>query len=95
MNKKHTSFFSLRALLIVGSFLVTVASCLQDHPIPNPMTLRAVQGPPFATGLRSPIGLADDPKGNLWVTEAGSGTVNNGQVTVITPAGVKLSLIHI
>ncbi|MCY7359068.1 MAG: hypothetical protein LH609_16735 [Rudanella sp.] len=65
MNKKHTSFFSLRALLIVGSFLVTVAGCLQDHPIPNPMRLSAAQGPPFATGLRAPIGLADDSKGNL------------------------------
>ncbi len=93
MNKKHATLPSFRALLIVGSFLVTVAGCLQDHPIPNPLTLSASQGPPFATGLRAPIGLADDPKGNLWVTEAGSGTVNNGQVTVITPAGVKYPVI--
>jgi len=77
----------------MSGFIFAVASCLQDHPIPNPMTLSAAQGPPFATGLRAPIGLAEDPAGNIWVTEAGSGTVNNGQVTVITPAGVKYPVI--
>ncbi|GAB3957670.1 hypothetical protein GCM10028805_50810 [Spirosoma harenae] len=60
---------------------------VQDHRIPTPTSFSAAQGPPFATGLRSPIGLTDDPKGNVWVTEAGSGTVNNGQVSVITPTG--------
>lgn len=77
------------ACLFVGGALV---SC-QDHAIQNPMTLTAAPGPPFATGLRAPIGLAEDPRGNLWVSEAGSGTVNNGQVTVITPAGVKYPVI--
>ncbi|GAB4024103.1 ScyD/ScyE family protein [Spirosoma gilvum] len=79
-------------LLIVSSILAVVISC-QDHRIPSPSGLTAVQGPPFATGLKSPIGLTDDPKGNLWVTEAGSGTVNNGQVTVITPAGAMYPAI--
>ncbi|MFD1144488.1 ScyD/ScyE family protein [Larkinella insperata] len=88
-----TSSFSLRWLLtlvIVGSCLFTVTSCqqlLQDHQFPNPMTLTAAPGPPVAAGLLSPIGLAEDDKGNLWVTQAGSGTVNNGQVSVITPTG--------
>lgn len=77
----------------MSGFLFAVASCLQDHPIPNPMTLSAVQGPPFATGLKAPIGLTEDPAGNIWVTEAGSGTVNNGQVTVITPSGAKYPVI--
>lgn len=80
------------ALLIVGGSLAGILSC-QDHAIQNPMTLTASPGPPFATGLKAPLGLAEDPRGNLWVTEAGSGTVNNGQVSVITPAGVKYPVI--
>ena len=79
-------------LLLVGSCFVWLVSC-QDHRIANPMTLKAVAGPPAAVGLRSPIGLTDDPKGNVWITEAGSGTVNNGQVTVMTPAGAKYPVI--
>ncbi|GAB3281102.1 hypothetical protein GCM10027347_56520 [Larkinella harenae] len=37
--------------------------------------------------------MAEDPKGNVWVTEAGSGTVNNGQVTVVTPSGSVFPVI--
>ena len=80
-------------LLLVGSCLLVITSC-QDHAIQNPMTLTAAPGPPFATGLKAPIGLAEDPAGNLWVTEAGSGTLNNGQVTVITPGGFKIPGYH-
>lgn len=83
---------SLLTLLLVGSCLIGFISC-QDHAIQNPMTLAPTPGPPFATGLKAPIGLAEDPAGNIWVTEAGSGTINNGQVTVITPAGVKYPVI--
>lgn len=90
MATKRSTLRSLLVLLLVSTCLLTVSSCLraiQDHQFPNPMTLAAVQGPPVANDLMAPIGLAEDPKGNLWVTEAGSGTVNNGQVSVITPAG--------
>src|SRR4028119_1398105 len=80
--------------LIVSSFLFSLTGCtIQDHPLPNPVTLTAAQGPPFATGLRFPIGLAEDNTGNLWVTEAGSGTANNGQVSLITPAGMRFPVI--
>ncbi|MBD2704477.1 ScyD/ScyE family protein [Spirosoma sp. BT702] len=92
MFKKRSTLYSLLPMLLIGSCLLVVVSCL-DHRIPNPLTLAPVAGPPFASGLRSPIGLTDDPRGNVWVTEAGSGTINNGQVTVITPAGVKYPAI--
>ncbi|MGA0555542.1 ScyD/ScyE family protein [Larkinella sp. VNQ87] len=90
MTNKPTPFRSLLAWLLVSSCLFTVTSCLvkvQDHQFPSPKTLAAVQGPPVAAGLLYPIGITEDPKGHLWVTEAGSGTVNNGQVSVITPTG--------
>ncbi|GAB3695161.1 hypothetical protein GCM10027592_16900 [Spirosoma flavus] len=89
---KRSTLYSLLPMLLIGSCLLIVVSCL-DHRIPSPLTLTPAPGPPFATGLRSPIGLTDDPKGNVWVTEAGSGTVNDGQVTVITPAGAKYPVI--
>ncbi|MGV3557887.1 ScyD/ScyE family protein [Larkinella arboricola] len=85
----------LLTLVIVGSCLFTVTSCqklLQDHDFPNPMTLTLAPGPPVAAGLMAPIGLAEDSKGYLWVTEAGSGTVNNGQVSVITPTGTYTAI---
>jgi hypothetical protein len=83
----------LTGFVLVGS-LWGVLSCTPfDHPVPNPMTLTAVPGPPFATGLKAPIGLADDAQGNLWVTEAGTGKASDGQVTLITPAGVKYPVI--
>ena len=87
------STYSFLTLLIVSACVFIVNSCVQDHRFPNPLTLTAAQGPPYAAGLLAPIGLADDNKGNLWVTEAGSGTVNNGQVSVITPSGQRFPAI--
>ncbi len=86
-------FRSWLTMLIVSSFIFSVTGCLQDHKFLNPVTFTAAPGPPFATGLQFPIGLVEDNKGNLLVTEAGSGTVNNGQVTLITPSGTKFPVI--
>ena len=78
----------------LGILLVGVYGCvLQDHRIPNPVTLAAVPGPPVASGLKAPIGISDDSKGNIWVTEAGSGTVNDGRVAVVTPSGAVYPVI--
>jgi hypothetical protein len=87
-----TKHFYFRTLVVLGCFLFAVTSCMQDHKIANPVAF-APAGGPFATDLKFPIGLADDPKGNVWVTEAGSGLGNDGQVTLITPAGKKYPVI--
>jgi hypothetical protein len=90
MNIKTTSLSSFLTLLLVGSLFFGVTSCMfqvQDHRFAAPTGLTQVGGAPLAAGLRSPIGIAEDPQGNVWVTEAGSGTVNNGQVSVVTPSG--------
>jgi hypothetical protein len=90
MNFKATSLSSFLTLLLVGSLFFGVTSCLfqvQDHRFAAPTGLTQAAGPPVAAGLRAPVGLTEDPQGNVWVTEAGSGTVNNGQVSVITPSG--------
>ncbi|GAB3263167.1 hypothetical protein GCM10027347_29530 [Larkinella harenae] len=91
MTFKRFTFRSLLALLIVSTSAFVVTSCLQqiqDHRFPNPAAFEAAQAP-VAAGLLSPIGLAEDAKGRLWVTEAGSGTASpaSGQVSVITPTG--------
>jgi hypothetical protein len=92
MTFTRSSISSWLLLLSSSLSLFWVVSC-QDHRVPNPVTLTAAPGPPLAAGLRAPIGLTDDPKGNVWITEAGSGTVNNGQVSVITPAGQTFAAI--
>ena len=41
----------------------------------------------FASGLTAPLGIESDTKGQLWITEAGTGSTNDGQLTLITPQG--------
>src|SRR3954452_20771389 len=41
----------------------------------------------FVTGLTAPLGVETDEKGQLWVTEAGTGTSNDGQLTLVTTDG--------
>lgn len=41
----------------------------------------------FATGLIAPLGLETDTKGQLWITEAGTGLTNDGQLSLITSDG--------
>lgn len=41
----------------------------------------------FASGLVAPLGVETDAKGQVWVTQAGSGTANDGQLSVITLQG--------
>jgi len=41
----------------------------------------------YASGLTAPLGIEADAKGQLWVTEAGTGTSNDGQLSLITAEG--------
>ncbi|GAB4018668.1 hypothetical protein GCM10028773_19090 [Spirosoma koreense] len=59
---------------------------LVDHPDGPRVT-------PVASGLVAPLGLEADAKGQLWVTEAGSGTANDGQLTLITTDGTKYPVV--
>jgi hypothetical protein len=47
----------------------------------------------LASGLVSPLGLAVDAKGNVWVTEVGTGK-NDGKVLMITENGTKYTVIE-
>ena len=41
----------------------------------------------FATNLTAPLGIEADAKGSLWVTEAGTGLANDGQLSLVTLQG--------
>ncbi|QKZ15575.1 ScyD/ScyE family protein [Spirosoma sp. KUDC1026] len=59
--------------------LLFLAGCLDHRELTSPSQLRVED---YATGLAGPLGMAMDPKGQLWVTE-----VATGRVSVVTPDG--------
>lgn len=67
-------------LLLVTLFTLAGCQALLDHRDPPQNTL-------FASGLVAPLGVETDAKGQVWVTQAGSGTANDGQLSMITPQG--------
>ncbi len=78
-----------KAFLSLAVLVFCSQSCITDHaqPISEPTTFKA---DPFVSNLKAPLGLALDDKGNIWVTEAGTGTdKDDGGVAMITPSGQK------
>ena len=76
-------------LLIVLVVAVWTQSCFKDHAIPT-QEPTSFKSDPFVNNLKAPIGLALDDKGNIWVSEAGTGNNNDdGSVAMITPSGQK------
>jgi sugar lactone lactonase YvrE len=67
-------------LLLVILLMTAGCQALLDHRDPPQTTA-------FASGLIAPLGVETDAKGQLWVTQAGSGTANDGQLSMITPQG--------
>lgn len=61
--------------------LIGTTGC-EDHRDPPQSQIS-----PFASGLVAPLGVETDAKGQVWVTQAGSGTANDGQLSMITPQG--------
>lgn len=82
MKKRFLSFLAFTLMTATAVFV----SCT-DHvePIPDP-TQFAISD--FASGLRFPIGMAVDEKGQIWVSEAGTGK-NDGALVLIGPGGTK------
>ncbi|MEO6287643.1 MAG: ScyD/ScyE family protein [Dyadobacter sp.] len=89
MKKHYLQSISAYLLLLFGVFACTDHEIPQE-PIPEP-TQFAVSN--FASGLRAPIGMAIDEKGQLWITEAGTGN-NDGAIVMITPGGVKTTVVR-
>jgi len=79
-------FFFLPVLVL----FLSVQSCT-DHvePIPEPESFKSVL---FKGELKSPIGIALDDHGNIWVSEAGTGK-SDGSISMITPSGDKTTFV--
>lgn len=67
------------SLLLVT--LIVMEGCQDHREQPQPQITS------FASGLVAPLGVETDAKGQVWVTQAGSGTANDGQLSMITPQG--------
>jgi len=76
-----------RKLQTVSSLLLLFffISCEEEknEPILDPTQFTATN---FVSGLKMPVGMSMDEKGQLWVAETGTGN-NDAQVSVVTPAG--------
>lgn len=82
--------FSLLSALSFTLLLGWVASCNEkEEPVPEPEQLTATA---FVEQLRAPIGFSLDNKGQLWVTEAGTGK-NDAAIVMITPQGTKTTVV--
>ncbi|AKD58400.1 hypothetical protein SD10_07855 [Spirosoma radiotolerans] len=68
------------SLVLLTLLMTGGCQAFLDHRLPPQTTA-------FASGLIAPLGLETDAKGQVWVTQAGSGTANDGQLSMITPQG--------
>jgi hypothetical protein len=73
---------------LAGLVLLAVTGCRELYQLLEETSPRIPQVKEFASGLATPLGLALDSQGRLWVTEVGTGT-DDGKVSVITPDGRK------
>src|SRR5690554_2166625 len=80
-------FLLMRKLQTLG-FLLTLfffIGCEEDdnEPIQDPTQFIATN---FVSGLKMPVGMSIDDRGQLWVAETGTGN-NDAQVSMISPDG--------
>lgn len=82
-----------RNLQTLGSLLLLVffTACEEEknEPIEDPTAFTATD---FVSGLKMPVGMSIDEKGQLWVAETGTGN-NDAQVSVVTPAGTVHTVV--
>ena len=84
--------FKLSTLLAAAALLMTTG-CQELLDIFHEVKPRKIEVKEFVSGLAAPIGMALDAKGNLWVTEIGTGN-NDGKVLMITENGTKYTVIE-
>ncbi len=81
MQKKASS-----SLLLLLLACTTSCEYLPDIDVGGPKPHKP-QVTAFASGLTAPLGVESDAKGQLWVTEAGTGLADDGQLSLVTPQG--------
>jgi len=83
MLRKSTSILSL-----VISICISGCDLATDHVI-NPAPAVSI----FASGLTAPLGVEADAEGRLWVTEAGDGQSDDGQLSMISATGEVFTVV--
>jgi len=84
----HVWQFRKTFLYLVTAGTLLVAGCLKPKDPPPPVLKITT----LASGLATPIGMAIDKKGLVWVAESGTGK-HDGKVSAITPDGKKYDVI--
>lgn len=80
MRNKITFFLSIIMIICITG-CEKVPDIIEEFK-PHPPQVKV-----FATGLTAPLGIESDARGQLWVTESGTGQENDGQLSLITPQG--------
>lgn len=81
--------YSLSTPLLLLFFVLACTDHGIFYPEPDSFSSEA-----FVSGLKSPVGLALDDQGNIWVTEAGTGNNNDdASISLITPSGGKTTFL--
>src|SRR5688572_14960453 len=87
MHSKITYFFLL--VLLLGT-----TACEEFYDIVEEIKPRPPRSTIFATGLIAPLGVESDALGQLWVTEAGTGETNDGELAFINSEGVVYPVVQ-
>ena len=87
MSKKITSLLLIVTLIYTTGCnkLLDYVDEIKDHHKPQVTT--------FASGLTSPLGIESDEKGQLWITESGTGKTNDGQLSLINSNGTVYPVV--
>ncbi|QNF32096.1 ScyD/ScyE family protein [Adhaeribacter swui] len=88
MRSKITLLFS-SLLLLMGT-----TGCQEFFDIVEDLKPMPPKSRIFVTGLTAPLGLESDATGQLWVTEAGTGTENDGELAFINQQGVVYPVVQ-
>ncbi|MBF9254223.1 ScyD/ScyE family protein [Pontibacter sp. 172403-2] len=79
--RQHLAF-SLLLLVLAGATGCEYLPDFVEKPEPHEPQVNE-----YASGLTAPLGIESDAKGQLWITEAGTGLADDGQLSIITPQG--------
>lgn len=76
---RNKALFYLLLIVLSGTTGCEYLPDIVDEPKPIKPQVKS-----FVTGLTAPLGLESDAKGQLWITEAGTGFANDGKLSLIT-----------
>jgi hypothetical protein len=80
-------------LLPAFLLLLGLTSCEEFFDRFKDVKPRQTEVTEFAAQLKTPFGIEVDSRKQVWVAEAGTGTGNTGQISLITPQGVVYPVI--